>query len=88
MPPAALAALALMAALDVAPAGMAGEALGRESLSSAPPKPKRQKSRPMPRPARKAAKPPFHPLINRWTGKPHEHRREIARRVRQTLARL
>lgn len=25
-------------------------------------------------------KPPFDPKINRWTGKPHEHKREIARR--------
>lgn len=23
------------------------------------------------------------PNINRWTGKPHEHKREIARRLRQ-----
>ena len=27
---------------------------------------------------------PFHPVINRHTGKPHEHKREIARRVRQS----
>lgn len=26
---------------------------------------------------------PYHPTINRWTGKPHEHKREIARRLRQ-----
>jgi hypothetical protein len=25
----------------------------------------------------------FDPLINRWTGEPHEHKREIARRTRQ-----
>lgn len=25
----------------------------------------------------------FDPNINRWTGQPHEHRREIARRLRQ-----
>lgn len=25
----------------------------------------------------------FHPTINRNTGKPHEHKREIARRLRQ-----
>jgi len=23
------------------------------------------------------------PRINRWTGKPHEHRREVSRRLRQ-----
>jgi hypothetical protein len=23
----------------------------------------------------------FHPRLNRWTGKPHEHRREISRRL-------
>ena len=28
----------------------------------------------------------FHPLINRHTGKPHEHKREIARRLRQAGA--
>jgi len=26
-------------------------------------------------------KPPFDPKINRWTGKPHEHKRENARRT-------
>lgn len=26
---------------------------------------------------------PFHPRVNRWTGKPHERAREIARRQRQ-----
>ncbi|EQA97302.1 hypothetical protein [Sphingobium sp. HDIP04] len=26
---------------------------------------------------------PFHPVINRHTGEPHEHKREIARRARQ-----
>lgn len=25
----------------------------------------------------------FSPQVNRWTGKPHEHKREIARRLRQ-----
>ena len=25
----------------------------------------------------------FDPRINRWTGQPHEHKREIARRLRQ-----
>jgi len=29
----------------------------------------------------------FNPSINRHTGKPHEHRREIARRDRQSMAR-
>lgn len=28
---------------------------------------------------------PYHPQINRWTSAPHEHRREIARHLRQGL---
>jgi hypothetical protein len=27
--------------------------------------------------------PTFNPKINRWTGEPHQHAREIARRLRQ-----
>ena len=30
---------------------------------------------------------PFHPVINRHTGQPHEHKREIARRQRQAARR-
>lgn len=41
---------------------------------------------PVPTPRRSAYRKPkggFDPRINRWTGKPHEHKREIARRARQ-----
>lgn len=31
----------------------------------------------------KSAPRPYDPRINRWTGQPHEHQREIARRQRQ-----
>lgn len=43
-------------------------------------------SEPSPKPRRNVDRKPkgdFSPRINRWTGKPHEHRREIARRLRQ-----
>lgn len=33
--------------------------------------------------AKKLAGRPYDPKINRWTGKPHEHKREKARRARQ-----
>jgi hypothetical protein len=33
--------------------------------------------------ARRIRKGNYDPQINRWTGKPHEHKREIARRLRQ-----
>ncbi len=75
-------ALSAMAFLGVALAGMAG-GFDRLDVSSAPPKQKRQKAKPAPKRAR-ASKPfPFHPTINRWTGEPHQHAREIARRQRQ-----
>lgn len=32
-------------------------------------------------------KKPFHPTVNRWTGQPHEHRRERARHGRQSAKR-
>ena len=41
---------------------------------------------PSPTPRRSVYRKPkghFDPRINRWTGKPHEHKREIARRARQ-----
>jgi hypothetical protein len=41
---------------------------------------------PAPAPRRSVYRKPkgdFDPRINRWTGKPHEHKREIARRARQ-----
>lgn len=42
---------------------------------SPPPAPRRR--------ARRIRKGDYDPQINRWTGKPHEHKREIARRLRQ-----
>lgn len=36
-----------------------------------------------PRHNRKSPPRTYDPRINRWTGQPHEHQREIARRLRQ-----
>jgi len=66
--------LASLAAMGVTFAGH-GQDLLREAAPAAPPPQRRSYRR---------AK--FNGSIaeaNRWTGRPHEHRREIARRVRQ-----
>jgi len=68
----------------------AAASLGVASMAEAP-----RARRPQPRPAkgsslfRRAATffKPYDVNINRHTGKPHEHKREIARRSRQAAAR-
>jgi len=71
--------LAAVAAIAAARAGMVHVVvIGNDS----PPPPQPQR----PRRTRAVKRPKFSgfdPRVNRWTGKPHEHAREIARRLRQ-----
>lgn len=69
--------LAAVAAIAMASAGVGPVVVS--AAGDAPP--------PRPRPKRRVVARPkfggFDPRMNRWTGKPHEHKREIARRLRQ-----